>query len=102
MTIATAMEIEAAMVISIKSAMKMLPMVIMDKKDSILIHQIPLEPHTDGHMERQEIICTLVVYAATLPLVTKVMKRWITLNMAAPLEWNDKGGRICWSRHNLK
>ena len=22
--------------------------------------------------------------------------------MAAPLEWNDKEERICWSRHNIK
>ena len=44
----------------------------MGKLDIGVIPQISLELHTARKMARQEIICTLVVYAANLPLVTKV------------------------------
>ena len=47
------------------------PVLVAYKPDSVVIPQITLELHKDGHMERQEMICTLVVYASTLKLITK-------------------------------
>ena len=74
----------------------------MDKPDSVVIPHITLELHTTGRIERQEITCTLVFYAATLTSFTKVLPCYRALNMEATLEWNDKEDRICCSRHNLK
>ena len=74
----------------------------MDEQDTIVIPQIPLGLHTDGHTERKETTCTLVMYATTLQLVKKWLPSEITLNMEEHLEWNEKEERICWSTQNLK
>ena len=71
MAMAMAMDMEMKMEMSTGTAMKTLPVVVADEPDSVMTPQIPLELHTDGQMERQKITCTLVVYAATLPSVTK-------------------------------
>ena len=49
----------------------MLPVVVVDKPDSVMIPKIPLELHTSGHMVRQEMNWKLVVYAAIFPFVKK-------------------------------
>ena len=49
------------------------PVEVMDKQYSVTIPQIPPGLHNNRHMERQEMTCTLVVYVAALPLVTKVL-----------------------------
>ena len=50
-------------------------MVVMYAQESVMIPQITLGIHTYGHIERPAVTCTLVVYAATLTLVTKGIPR---------------------------
>ena len=82
--------------------MTTIPVAVVDEQDIVTTPQTPLGLHTDKYMVIQEITYTIVVYVTTLPLVTQGLPRYITLNMEAPLEWNEKDEIICWSRHNLK
>ena len=82
--------------------MATVPVMFVEEPKLIVIPQIALELQTDGHMARQEMNHTLVMYASFLPFATKGPTCLNFFNMAAPLEWNDKEERICWSRHNLK
>ena len=49
----------------------MLPIIVVDTQDNIVIPQIPLCLHTYGDMERPATTCTLVEHDASLLLVTK-------------------------------
>ena len=51
--------------------MTILPVIFVDEQEIVEIPQIPLILHTTGHMAIYEMNCTLVVYAATLKLLTK-------------------------------
>ena len=70
-----ATQMEMAMPMEIKTAIITLSVVVMDKQDSVVVVQIPLGLHTDGHMEIQEMTYTPVVYEPTLPLVKKGLPR---------------------------
>ena len=74
-TIVAAMVISMAISMAIETAMKMLLAVFIDAQDISVIPQIPLGLHTAGNMARPAMTCTIVVYAATLPLVTKGLTR---------------------------
>ena len=71
MEMTTEMEIVIATKMPMSMAMEMELRIKMNKADSVVIPQIPLELHNYGHMERQEMNCTLVVNAAILTLATK-------------------------------
>ena len=70
-SITTLMEMATTMAMVTETVITTLPVVVVDKPDRVVIPQIPLYLHTAEHMARQEMTCTLVVYASTLKLVQK-------------------------------